>query len=255
MWTYKEDDTPGVLTAREHIAGAHRGQGGLKLPETAVLFYMGKAVEYLTAARECTLLTEKLPRFLYGCPVWGLSEGVCLLDGGRGAPQAADTLETLAVLGVKRVFTVGMCGAFSRKVEVGEVIVPNRAFVEEGVSLHYYEQIESACPDKALFDRLRAMPGAKVFPIVTTDAVYRQTFFKERLWREKGAVGVDMETSALFSVGRYLGLQVASALMVSDRHPESPDAPRWQWHMTDEMRRSLVDRAPETVFADGEAQR
>ena len=213
---------------------------------------MGKAVEYLTTTRECTLLTEKLPRFLYGCPVWALGEGVCFLDGGRGAPQAADTLETLAVLGVKRVFTVGMCGAFSQKVEVGEVIVPDRAFVEEGASLHYYERIESACPDGALFDCLRSMPGAKVFPIVTTDAVYRQTFFKERLWREKGAVGVDMETSALFSVGRYLGLQVASALMVSDRHPESPDAPRWQWHMTDEMRRSLVDRALEAVLKDAE---
>ena len=252
MWTYKEDDTPAVLTARDHVAGAHRGQGGLKLPNTAVLFYMGKAVEYLTTTRECTLLTEKLPRFLYGCPVWALGEGVCFLDGGRGAPQAADTLETLAVLGVKRVFTVGMCGAFSQKAEVGEVIVPDRAFVEEGASLHYYERIESACPDGALFDCLRSIPGAKVFPIVTTDAVYRQTFFKERLWREKGAVGVDMETSALFSVGRYLGLQVASALMVSDRHPESPDAPRWQWHMTDEMRRSLVDRALEAVLKDAE---
>ena len=40
--------------------------------------------------------------------------------------------------------------------------------------------------------------------------------------------------------------------MVSDRHPESPDAPRWQWHMTDEMRRSLVDRALEAVLKDAE---
>ena len=129
MWTYREDDTPSVLTARAHVMGGHKGQSGLSLPETAVLFYMGRAVDYLTATRRCTLLTDKLPRFLYSCPVWALNERVCFLDGGRGAPQAADTLETLAVLGVKRVISVGMCGAFSQRVEVGDLIVPDRALV------------------------------------------------------------------------------------------------------------------------------
>ena len=42
---------------------------------------------------------------------------------------------------------------------------------------------------------------------------------KERLWREKGAVAVDMETSALFSVSKCLGVKVASVLMASDSHP------------------------------------
>ena len=31
------------------------------------------------------------------------------------------------------------------------------------------------------------------YPIVSSDAVYRQTFGKEQLWREKGAVGVDKD--------------------------------------------------------------
>lgn len=78
-----------------------------------------------------------------------------------------------------------------------------RPFVEEGTSLHYYEQIDFAQPDEQLFEQLKKIPGAKVLPIVTTDAVYRQTFYKEQLWREKGAVAVDMETSALWSVGKF----------------------------------------------------
>ena len=55
-----------------------------------------------------------------------------------------DTIETLAVLGVKRVVTVGMCGGFSEQVAVGDILVPDKAFVEEGTSLHYYEQIDFA---------------------------------------------------------------------------------------------------------------
>lgn len=61
--------------------------------------------------------------------------------------------------------------------------------------------------------------GAKALPIVSTDAVYRQTFFKEALWREKGSVGVDMETSALYSVGALLDINVVSILIASDKHP------------------------------------
>ena len=186
---------------------------------------------------------------MQGGPVWKLDEKICFLDGGRGAPQAVDTIETLAVLGVKRVVTVGMCGGFSEQVAVGDILVPDKAFVEEGTSLHYYEQIDFARPDEQLFEQLQNIPEAKVLPIVTTDAVYRQTFYKEQLWREKGAVAVDMETSALWSVGKFLGLQVASVLMISDCHPLREGESAWEWKMTMEMRRRLFKRVMEIVFS------
>lgn len=242
MWTYPDDNTSPVITAREHIFAPHSGTSVPALPETALLFYMGGAIEHLLATRSYTLLTEKLPRFLYGCPVYGYRD-VCFLDGGRGAPQAADTLETLAALGVKRVLSIGMCGSFAESVPEGTIVVPNRAYVEEGTSLHYYESIDYSTPDPALQGALTALPNAISAPIVTTDAVFRQTYYKERLWREKGAVGVDMETSALFSVGKALGLRVAAALMVSDCHPIQPGTHHWVWKMTAAMRAALADDA------------
>ena len=248
MWKFEDDRTATVLTAREHVACGHNGPV-VSLPETAILFYMHSGPQYLQEHYPCTLLTEKLPRFFQGGPVWKLDEKICFLDGGRGAPQAVDTIETLAVLGVKRVVTVGMCGGFSEQVAVGDILVPDKAFVEEGTSLHYYEQIDFARPDEQLFEQLKKIPEAKVLPIVTTDAVYRQTFYKEQLWREKGAVAVDMETSALWSVGKFLGLQVASVLMISDRHPLREGEPAWEWKMTMEMRRRLFKRVMEIVFS------
>ena len=252
MWKFEDDRTAVVITAREHVACGHNGEGNcpaLVLPETAILFYMHSGPQYLQEHYPCTLLTEKLPRFLQGGPVWKLDEKICFLDGGRGAPQAVDTIETLAVLGVKRVVTVGMCGGFSEQAAVGDILVPDKAFVEEGTSLHYYEQIDFARPDEQLFEQLKKIPGAKVLPIVTTDAVYRQTFYKEQLWREKGAVAVDMETSALWSVGKFLGLQVASVLVISDRHPLREGDPTWEWKMTMEMRWRLFQRVMEIVFS------
>ena len=251
MWKFDDDKTAAVITAREHVACSHNRQDSchaLVLPETAILFYMHSGPQYLQEHYPCTLLTEKLPRFLQGGPVWKLDEKNCFLDGGRGAPQAVDTIETLAVLGVKRVVTVGMCGGFSEQVAVGDILVPDKAFVEEGTSLHYYEQIDFARPDEQLFEQLQNISEAKVLPIVSTDAVYRQTFYKEQLWREKGAVAVDMETSALWSVGKFLGLQVASVLMISDRHPLREGEPAWEWKMTMEMRRRLFEQVMEIVF-------
>ena len=87
-----------------------------------------------------------------------------------------------------------------------------------------------------------SLPDISNHPIVSTDAVYRQTFAKEQLWREKGAVGVDMETSAVFSVAQYLGLKAVALLMISDIHPISADAPKWGWHMTRDMRYHLAEQ-------------
>lgn len=187
MWKYPDDNTRAVITAKEHIQSGHNPQN-LCLPQTAVLFYMHSGEEYLRKNYPTHLLCEKLPRFLRGCPVYrfDLDNHFCFLDGGRGAPQAVDTLETLAALGVKTIVTVGMFGAFGENVNSGDIIIPNKAFVEEGTSLHYYDSIEYSVPSPSLYQlAVKEITSAKSFPIVSTDAVYRQTFLKEQLWRAK----------------------------------------------------------------------
>lgn len=243
MWYYENDSSQPVITAQEQIS-VHRGRSAYSLSKTAVVFFMSKGVEYLQKHTNAIELPEKFPRFLNRCPIWTAEEehAFCFLDGGRGAPQAADTVETLAVLGVKKVIAVGMFGAFSRAVSVGEIVTPCKAFVEEGTSLHYYKSIAYSEPDGSLLSDANSILDVKSQAIVSTDAVYRQTFMKEQIWRENGAVGVDMETSAAFSVGKYVGLSVVSLLMVSDVHPMSPDEPKWDWRMTGEMRNELFDK-------------
>ena len=241
MWRLPDDHSDAIITAFEHTRSAH-GKSQLHLPETAIVFFMSRCTEYLAGQYHARQLTELLPRFLNSCPVWEIPEmNLCFLDGGRGAPQAADTVEILAALGVKTIIAVGMCGGYDEKVSVGDIIAPPKVFVEEGTSLHYYESIEASCPDDTLHQLAAALPNVCAYPLVSSDAVYRQTFRKEQLWREKGAVGVDMETSAVFSVARYLGIKAAAMLMVSDVHPLTPEQPKWEWSMTREMRYRLAE--------------
>jgi len=240
MWRFADDNTLPIITAKDQADGALERAD---LPKTAIVFFMSKCADYLCETYQAQELSELFPRFLNRCPIWRFNEHeLCFLDGGRGAPQACDTVETLAALGVKNILAVGMCGAFDPRVKLGEIIAPEKAFVEEGTSLHYYESIEYSKPDSGLLQLCSSTIQTRTYPIVSADAVYRQTFFKEELWRQKGAVGVDMETSAVFSVSEYLGLKAAALLMVSDIHPLSPEDTKWKWSMTKDMRCELAEK-------------
>lgn len=243
MWRLTDDNTRPVIVASEQIHSAHRGCH-LNLPQTAIVFFMSKGTDYLNENYETREMAEPFPCFLNRRPIWEMGQlPICFLDGGRGAPQAADTVETLAALGVKSIISVGMFGAFSAFIRPGEIIMPEKAFVEEGTSLHYCGVIEASAPDSDLQYAALSLLKKHTYPIVSTDAVYRQTFLKEQVWREKGAVGVDMETSAVFSVAHYLGVKVAALLMASDMHPLHPEAPKWEWLMRKEMRYELAEQS------------
>lgn len=242
MWFYKDDNSKPVITSSQQVESKLEADKLLVIGKTAVLLYL-RGIEYIKERYEVELISDRFPRFLNACPIYKIkgNDNLCFLDGGRGAPMAVDTLEVLNALGVKNVISVGLIGSFVDDLEIGEIIVVDKAFVEEGTSLHYYETIEYSLPDLQLFNQLHEyFKTSKVASIVSTDAIYRQTFYKEALWRNKGCVGVDMETSALLSVGRYLKMHVASIMMVSDKHPISQENDIWQWKMTSDLRKEML---------------
>ena len=179
MWYSREDRSAPVFTAAQHIESRHSAGEQYRLPALCILFYMGGVIAPLLE-QGAVCVTEKLPRFLGGTPVYQLPDApVCFLDGGRGAPQAADTLETLYALGVRQVLTAGMCGAFSEQAEVGDRILPDKAFIEEGTSLHYAEPRLFSTPSGTFLEKVRRwFPEGKCLPVVSTDAVFRQTYEK-----------------------------------------------------------------------------
>ncbi|MBQ8393341.1 MAG: nucleoside phosphorylase [Clostridia bacterium] len=245
MWFDKLDTSKPVITAKEQINSAHAKCGSFSLPETAVIFYMS-GMNYIKEVYDVELISERLPRFLNACPIYKIKNEneICLLNGGRGAPQAADTVEILNAYGVKNIISVGMIGGFSNRVKCGDIIIPNIAYSEEGTSMHYHCKTDFFEPDKLLYSKaIKNVKGSISYPVVSTDAVYRQTYKKEELWRNKGAVGVDMEASAIFSVSQYLGIKAVSILMVSDIHPLKENEEKWNWKMTADMRKNIIFKA------------
>jgi nucleoside phosphorylase len=235
MWKHEEDNSEAIITAKKHVVSSHKGEKTANLPPKAVVFCIGSAIDYLKRNYNTKVITEKIPKFIGGseCLVIEGYSNVCFVHGGYGSPAIADTVETLIALGVGDIILVGMCGGFSDKVNVGDVIIPNMVLSEEGTSLHYYESIKFVSQSAIMVSKgtsyFSRHFNTHQFNTVTTDAIYRQTFYKEDYWRKMGCTGIDMEASALLSVSKYYGIESNVILLVSDKHPVNQEDKGWDW--------------------------
>ncbi len=151
--------------------------------------------------------------------------GVTVSAFGMGAPIAAIVLHELQQLGARIFLRIGTAIALP-PVELGDFIIANKAHCHEGTSRAYamadhetqahQEVIDSAI--KAITDN-----GGKyrVGDFASYDGFYRDMFAIEDAYTSRveqnlnclsaeGVVAVDMETSALLTVGQALGCKAGS---------------------------------------------
>lgn len=139
-----------------------------------------------------------------------------------GAPYAVMILETLIARGARKILFFGWCGAISPDVRIGDIIIPTGAIIDEGTSRHYgkdngslvrpSDYISGSIKEALRENRLSFYEGF----IWSTDAVYRETPEKVEHFQKKDALAVEMELSALFTVGSFREVEVGAVLVVSD---------------------------------------
>ena len=139
-----------------------------------------------------------------------------------GAPYAAMIVESLKVWGVSTIVFVGWCGAVSGGVKAGDIILPDSAMVDEGTSGHYCDpSCRVALPARQLVHQVRLAlqhHGASFHEgaVWTTDAIFRETVEQVKYYQSRGALAVEMEMSAIFTVGAFREMEAAGILVVSD---------------------------------------
>jgi hypothetical protein len=164
-------------------------------------------------------------RWLYTSRLLLKEDEPALVGPMVGAPYAVMVLETLIAWGASRFVFVGWCGTISSSLPVGDLLLPDEALIDEGTSAHY--RTSGATTDgrcrpserlqKTIAASLRNTAAEWQYGTVwSTDGIFRETPSQVRRHRRKGAVAVEMEASALFSVGRFRAVDVGAALVVSD---------------------------------------
>jgi uridine phosphorylase len=137
-----------------------------------------------------------------------------------GAPIATHVMEDLVACGAKHFIGVGLLASIQANVGVGDIVIPSSAIRDEGTSYHYLPREVPAAASKGMVQRLlnsseRLSIRVSVGPVWTTDAPYRETRSKIEHFRRLGVLGVDMETSAIFSLALYRRVAAANLLIVS----------------------------------------
>jgi purine-nucleoside phosphorylase len=134
-----------------------------------------------------------------------------------GAPYAVMILETLVAWGVRDVVFLGWCGSLSPEVQIGDLVVPTGAWIDEGTSSHYggsgYVPSDTGILPGVLRESSIPFHEGDVW---TTDAIFRETPEKISRYQQQGVLGVEMEYSALLTVSRFHRVRIHSLLVVSD---------------------------------------
>ncbi|MFO7926552.1 MAG: nucleoside phosphorylase [Halobacteriota archaeon] len=134
---------------------------------------------------------------------------------GVGAPVAAIATEKAIGSGAECVVMLGGSAALQPDVPADAALLPTRAVRDEGASYHYLPPEETVRPTPELLGRLgdafsKHAVETRRGPTWTTSALFRETIPQLEHYRGEGFVSLCMETSAIWAVCRYRGVDTAT---------------------------------------------
>jgi DeoD family purine-nucleoside phosphorylase len=168
---------------------------------------------------------------------------VSVQSSGMGCPSAGIVIEELVQLGVKKVLRVGTCGGLQPDMQIGDLIVAVSATPADATATHLiggephaptadWELVHGAVHHAKTLDKKVRVGG-----VVSSDVFYNPDEGQYERWSKRGVLAVEMEASALFTVGAIRGVEAGCLLTVSDIIVEGEFK-----RVTDDELRAAVDR-------------
>ncbi|MBB63533.1 MAG: purine-nucleoside phosphorylase [Waddliaceae bacterium] len=186
-------------------------------PHTVIFLYQKSFLSQVLQSYECTQCDGYFKQLYF----LDQHPGVAIVYFGPGAAYNAAKLEALFAWGVQRCISMGTAGALQKHLQVGDLILCDRAVRDEGVSQHYIApgRYADSCPKmletlSSAFEELKYPCHQGVSR--TLDTFYRQTASDILQLQKEGVLSVEMEAAALFAVGEHLGMSVGAMFTISD---------------------------------------
>ena len=159
-----------------------------------------------------------------------------LSNFGIGAPVVASLTEEMIAWGVKRFIILSWGGALQASLNVGDIVITERAIRDEGVSHHYLPAEKYVNADASLTEALRKNLNINTGKIAvgatwTTDAPYRETREEILRYQAEGIQVVEMEIAALFALAKVRGVQASAVVVAADK------LANLTWEMPSDMKR------------------
>lgn len=143
---------------------------------------------------------------------------VLAVSTGIGGASAGIAVEELHNLGVTNMIRIGSCGALQPEVDLGDLILVSGAVRDDGASKAYLDPIYPAVADETLLFACEQAARSLGFAFHTGVARSHDSFYTDRedeidaYWSKQGVLGCDMETAALYVIGRLRKVRCMSIL-------------------------------------------
>ena len=132
--------------------------------------------------------------------------GVVAVAGGGDADSLAGKLDALHG-DIKGVISVGLAGALSPHLKVGDVVIGERVISESEIF---------RCDNLWRVALAAKLPGAHQGPLESSHTILKHAAAKAALYNVSGALAVDMESEAAARFAAARGLKLAALRVISD---------------------------------------
>jgi len=162
-------------------------------------------------------------RGMYGFTGTYKGKRVSVQGTGMGAPSISIYAnELIESYGAKKLIRVGTCGSIQKNVKVRDVILAMGSCTNSGINKMRFKGMDfSAIASFELLNRAYNVAKdkgitAKVGNVLTSDLFYNDDPDAWKLWAKYGVLAIEMEATALYTLGSKYGVDTLAILTVSD---------------------------------------
>jgi purine-nucleoside phosphorylase len=148
---------------------------------------------------------------------------VSIQGTGIGIPSTALYVhELIYEYDVKKIIRIGTCGAIQPVLQLHQLILATEAYTDSNTNLQYHADMHmpsradpvllAHAKDIALHHSISALEG----PVFSTDIFYSDDSHRWDLWKDRGVLAIEMESSILYAMTAKRNIQALSILSVSD---------------------------------------
>ncbi len=162
-------------------------------------------------------------RAMYGYTGTYKGHRVSIQGTGMGIPSISIYAhELINEYGVKNMIRVGTCGCLQEEFELGSILLAISASTDSNTNLMVFDGLQFApSPNFNLLDNAYHLGKEMELPVtvgqvLSSDLFYLDDPHRYDVWIDHNVVGIDMETSALYTMAARSNVNALSILTVSD---------------------------------------
>ncbi len=145
---------------------------------------------------------------------------VAIVSHGVGSPGAAVCFEELIKGGAQVLIRVGTAGSYQKEIQPGHLVISTAAVRMDGLTRQLVPEGFPAIANRQIVEQLVQAASSKGQYVhegitLTLDVFYSGVVeFPHELYKQSGVLAVEMENSALFTIGAIRGVKTGAILAI-----------------------------------------